>query len=179
MAYLNGKRISDYVIPLGTVDIATNDAHGVVKGMPDGEYGVMISANGEIQIRRATTDDINKRQHTSRPIVPANLKQAVTSVFEDVYSEVYVKTGKLEEHVRAVIADVMDSVQIVCSDGDYVTLDGNEILVSIENLEAVQGEFRGQLLYIRNDRSVYEVYMYLGLDVMCRNVWTKLGEVAD
>ncbi len=158
-------------------DIATNDTHGIVKGESEGKYGIMVSSTGEIQIRRATTDDINARKHTSRPIVPANLKQAVTSVFEDVYGEVYVETGKLKSLVSSLIADVMNSIVLSFWDGDVWP--EKDISVSVDNLENVPGEFVGQIIYIRTPTPAYEVYMYLGCDVMSLHVWTKLGELPD
>lgn len=158
-----------------TLPTATNDTLGVVKGTPNGDYGILINAKGEIQVRRATTDDINARKHQTRPIVPANLKQAVTSVFEDVYADVYVKTGKL----GALVKSIMDSMHVSVWDGDEVNICGQDVRVSVDNLKIVQGDFRGQLLYIRTNRAVYEIYMYLGLDVMGSNVWEKIGELPD
>ena len=134
-------------------DLATNTTPGLVKGTENGDYGIMISQNGDVQIRRATSDDITARKHTSRPIVPANLKQAVTSVF----------------------ADAANAMVFEFWDGDiWAYDDGTDVSVSVDNLDNVKGNFIGQIIIIKDlGEMIPCAFMYLGTDHQ-KHYWTAL-----
>ena len=61
--------------------VAKQNSLGGVK--VNGEYGITITANGQIQVVSANSTEIGQRNNQSKPIVPANLNDAVIASITD------------------------------------------------------------------------------------------------
>ena len=59
-------------------DYATSNVGGVVK--TNASYGIDINSDGVIFVSKASNTQINERSNSNRPIVPANLDYAVSSI---------------------------------------------------------------------------------------------------
>ena len=67
--------LTDYV---KNTDYATSSTGGVVK--TNASYGIDINSSGVIFVSKASNTQINEQSNSNRPIVPANLDYAVSSI---------------------------------------------------------------------------------------------------